>query len=130
MKTMFQYLAAAFLFVAAYDANAQFSFRSYQGTLTIHHSVADQCPFLAQGDQVPITVLVQFGDAIFRRKMDLGDYGFTTTTSSGVPVSGVGRLVADYRSGTLYISELTIGDPAGEHCYLIGLNLKVGVKAL
>ena len=131
MKTLFQYLAAAFLFVAAYDANAQYGFTSYSGMVTFHKSVTDQCPLLAQGDQAPITIFIPTGDFgfLYRHKVDMGAFGFATTTSSGVPVQGVGDLVADFRSGTFYITQITIGDPAGDFCDLAGLNLGVKVTS-
>jgi len=128
MKTLFKYLAAAFLFCVALNANAQFFGQTFHGSLSFNGKLAHECPAITQGDSADVAVTIFFGDGIFRQKMVLGDFAFNTTTTSGVPVSGVGTFIGNLRGGSLEIHELTIGDPPAGGCDLSGLNIKISMK--
>ena len=133
MKKLFQYLASASLLIAAHNVSAQYVFNTYSGTLSIKKSLSDQCSLLSQGDQASINIFLSAngdGGVLFKQKVDLGNFGFVTTTASGVPVQGTGDLVANYRGGTFTITQMTVGDPAGEHCDLSGLSIQIKVSAL
>ena len=122
-------LVGAFMLCSGYHASAQFGIRIYQGTLSIKGSLAHDCAVLTQGDQATISVAAFFGDAIFRKKMNMGDYAFSTVTTSGVLITGVGTLVAYFRGGQFVIHEMSINGVEFGSCYLPDLDLKVGVKA-
>src|SRR6266853_2872589 len=79
MKTIFQYLSAALLLIAAHNVSAQYFFNTYSGTLTIKKSLSDQCSLLAQGDQASINIFLSpIGDGgfVFKHRVDLGTFGF------------------------------------------------------
>jgi len=103
-------------------------FPYYEGTLKFPREVTDACPLVQRGDEGKV-VFFAFADAgNGNNKVDLGVVTFSTTTTSGVPVSGQGDLVIGSNSGTLHVTSLTIGDPAGAYCALVQLDINVGLK--
>ena len=62
-----------------------------------------------------------------KQKSNLGTGTFSGTTTSGVPVAGQGRVSGNYDSATITITDLIVGEPAGDHCAFTGLSFKVNV---
>jgi hypothetical protein len=126
VKRIWRSLLAVTVLCTAFSASAQFFPRTYEGTLSFNGKLANQCLELNRGDTATISIDVFLGDGIPRRntKWTLWSGEFSTVTTSGVPVSGMGSFVGDYRQGTLYITDLIIGDS----CYFGNLNLKVRMK--
>ena len=127
-------LGTAVLIGPTFPASAQIgSYHGYQGTLSFPRNLIEQCAWLQRGDQATVTVLIFLGDAVdlsfFKHRTDLGTVGFSSVTTSGVPVTGRGTLVANYNGGTLHVTDLTVHDPLGADCTLIGLNLSVKMAA-
>ena len=126
MKTLFKYLSAAFLFCAALNANTQAAgLVNYQGKITFPKEIIAACPLLNKGDTAPIYGST-FG--LGKTKVNLGTLPFTTTTSSGVPVTGEGTLIANATGGTFYVTAMTIGDPLGDNCSFVNINLPVNLN--
>jgi len=125
MKTLFKYVSAAFLFCAALNANAQTPVPTYyECKLSFPSDIVAACPLLQKGDTATIIVSALAGKA----KADLGNFAFTTTTTSGVPVTGEGTLIASTSGGTFHVTALTIGDPLGDHCSFVNLDLSLSAK--
>ena len=104
---------------------------TYQGTLKFPKSVVASCPLLNAGDTAAIAVQTAILGAEYKyftkQKSNLGTGTFTGNTTSGVPVAGQGKIVGNYDSATITITDLIIGDPNGDYCLVTGLNIKVNV---
>ena len=104
---------------------------TYQGTLKFPRGVVASCQLLNTGDTAVISVQTEILVAEYKyftkQKSNLGVGSFTGTTTLGVPVAGQGKIVGNYDSATITITDLIIGDPSGEYCVLTGLNIKIGV---
>src|SRR5437773_11007455 len=90
MKTLFKYLSAAYLFCAARNANAQTNgFTILEGKLSFSQDLPTACPLLQKGETASVRIYTFDAG---KGKADLGTFAFTTTTTSGVPVTGEGTL--------------------------------------
>ena len=126
MKTLFKYISAAFLFCAALNANAKiYGLVNYQGKLSFPQDIIAACPLLKKGDTATIYAST-FG--LGKIYVNFGTRAFTTTTSSGVPVSGEGTFIANATGGTVYVTAMTIGDPLGANCSFVNINLAVNLN--
>ena len=125
MKTLFKYLSAAFLFCAALNANTQAATPTYyECKLSFPQDIIVACPLLKKGDTAAFLVSAMAGKA----KANLGNFAFTTTTTSGVPVTGEGTLIASSSGGTFHVTALTIGDPLGDSCSFVNIDLSLSAK--
>ena len=104
---------------------------TYHATLKFPRSVVDSCQLLNAGDTAEIAVQTGILGAEYRyftkQKSNLGTGSFTGVTTAGVPVAGQAKIVGNYDSATITITDLIIGDPNGDYCLLTGLNIKVNV---
>jgi len=125
MKKLFTYLSPVFLFCAALNANAQIpTFTAYECKISFSRDLPTDCPLLQKGDTATFG-LTAFA---FKAKTDLGNFTFTTTTTSGVPVTGEGTLIASSSGGTFHVTALTIGDPLGDNCSYVDIDLALNAK--
>jgi len=103
----------------------------YRGTLKFPNTMVSDCALLQPGDEAAIHVTTGILGAEYRyytkRKSNLGIGTFTGTTTSGVPVEGQGKISGNYDSATIIITDLIVGDPAGDYCAFTGLNIKANV---
>jgi hypothetical protein len=125
MKTLFKYLSAAFLYCAALNANAQTPVLTYyECKLSFPQDMIAACPLLKKGDTATCFVSAYATKA----KANLGTFAFTTITTSGVPVTGEGTLIASTSGGTFHVTALTIGDPLGDNCSFVNIDVSVNAK--
>ena len=125
IKKLIKYLSAAFLFCAALNANAQTPvYTYYECKLSFPQNVIAACPLLKKGDTATVFVSAIAGKA----KADLGNFAFTTTTTSGVPVTGEGTLIASSSGGTFHVTAMTIGNPLGDHCSFVNIDVSFSAK--
>lgn len=120
-------LAVGLLGVAA-NASAQLNITvNFEGTLAFKGKMVNECPQLNRGDTAPVSITVSFGDAIPRghSKSPIWSGEISMVTSSGVSVVALGTMVGDTRQGTLYISELIVGDD----CLFVDQRISVKMQA-
>jgi hypothetical protein len=119
-------LLAVALLCTAFSASAQIFPRVFEGTLSFPGKMVNECDALNRGDSVNLRIAIFLGDGVPRpsAKWPLREGEFAATTTSGVPVTGYGTFIGSYRSGTLYIHRLTVGDS----CHWEEPNLKVRMQ--
>lgn len=123
MNTLFKYLSAAFLFCAALHTNAQNTV-NYECKLSFPREMITACPLLKNGDTATFIVSAMAG----KTKANLGNFAFTAITTSLVSVTGEGTLIASASGGAFYVTALTIGNPLGDNCSFVNLNLSLSAK--
>jgi hypothetical protein len=122
MKTLLNYISAVFLFCAGFAANTQAAY--YECKLSFPQEIIVACPLLDSGDTANFLLSAIAG----KTKANLGTFTFTTITTSGAPVMGEGTLIASSSGGTFHVTALVIGDPLGDHCSFVNIDLSVNAK--